>query len=110
MRRLRRVKIIATLGPSSSTIEVIERLFRTGADVFRLNFSHGSHEDHAERILMIREVEKLTGRPVGILADVQGPVGIRQRGGYEVPSSLLAHEQRIAAEGYRHQVTGIFCT
>jgi pyruvate kinase len=73
LRRHRRTKIIATLGPSSSTVEVIERLFRTGADVFRLNFSHGSHADHAERIGMIREVERRTGRPVGILADVQGP-------------------------------------
>ncbi|HZH46848.1 MAG TPA: pyruvate kinase [Roseococcus sp.] len=73
LRRHRRTKIIATLGPASSTIEVIERLFRTGADVFRLNFSHGSHEDHAARILQIREVERRTGRPIGILADVQGP-------------------------------------
>ncbi|MCW8086084.1 pyruvate kinase [Sabulicella glaciei] len=73
LRRHRRTKIIATLGPASSTVEVIEKLFRAGADVFRLNFSHGSHEDHAARILMIREVEKRTGRPVGILADVQGP-------------------------------------
>ncbi|WP_207539827.1 pyruvate kinase [Sabulicella rubraurantiaca] len=73
LRRHRRTKIIATLGPASSTVEVIEKLFRAGADVFRLNFSHGSHEDHAARIQMIREVEKRTGRPVGILADVQGP-------------------------------------
>ena len=73
LRRHRRTKIIATLGPASSTTEVIERLFRTGADVFRLNFSHGSHEDHAARILQIREVERRTGRPIGILADVQGP-------------------------------------
>ena len=73
LRRHRRTKIIATLGPSSSTIDVIERLFRTGADVFRLNFSHGAHADHAERILMIREVERRSGRPIGILADVQGP-------------------------------------
>ncbi|GGJ01861.1 pyruvate kinase [Neoroseomonas lacus] len=73
LRRRRRTKIIATLGPASSTIEVIERLYRAGADVFRLNFSHGSHEDHAQRILMIREVERRVGRPIGILVDVQGP-------------------------------------
>ena len=73
LRRHRRTKIIATLGPASATVEMIEKLFRQGADVFRLNFSHGSHEDHAERILMIREVERRTGRPIGILADVQGP-------------------------------------
>lgn len=73
MRRHRRTKMIATLGPASSTPEVIERLYRAGADVFRLNFSHGSHEDHAARIAIIREVEAKVGRPIGILADVQGP-------------------------------------
>jgi pyruvate kinase len=73
LRRRRRTKIIATLGPASSTTEVITRLFQTGADVFRLNFSHGSHEDHAARIASIREVEKRFDRPIGILADVQGP-------------------------------------
>ena len=52
IRRRRRTKIIATLGPSSSTPEVLARLFQTGADVFRLNFSHGSHEDHAARIAL----------------------------------------------------------
>ncbi|WP_165982237.1 pyruvate kinase [Dankookia rubra] len=73
LRRRRRTKIVATLGPASSSPEVIERLFRTGADVFRLNFSHGSHADHAERIATIRALEEKTGRPIGILADVQGP-------------------------------------
>jgi pyruvate kinase len=73
LRRRRRTKVIATLGPASSTAEVIERLYRAGADVFRLNFSHGSHEDHAARIAIIREVERKVGRPIGILADVQGP-------------------------------------
>jgi pyruvate kinase len=52
---------------------MIERLFRTGADVFRLNFSHGTHEDHAERIAIVRALEKSSGRPIGLLADVQGP-------------------------------------
>ncbi len=73
LRRRRRTKIVATLGPASSTPEVIERLFRAGADVFRLNFSHGSHEDHAARIAIIRALEKKVERPIGILADVQGP-------------------------------------
>ncbi len=54
LRRRRRTKIIATLGPSSSTPEIISRLFQAGADVFRLNFSHGNHEDHAARFAMIR--------------------------------------------------------
>ncbi len=73
LRRRRRTKIIATLGPSSSTPEVLSRLFLTGADVFRLNFSHGTHEDHSARIAMIRELEEKFDRPIGILADVQGP-------------------------------------
>ncbi|MBS0640532.1 MAG: pyruvate kinase [Acetobacteraceae bacterium] len=73
LRRRRRTKIIATLGPASSSIEVLTRLFQAGADVFRLNFSHGSHEDHAARIAMIRELEQRFDRPIGILADVQGP-------------------------------------
>ncbi|SHJ51130.1 pyruvate kinase [Roseomonas rosea] len=73
IRRRRRTKIIATLGPASADPQVIERLFRGGADIFRLNFSHGSHEDHAARIVTIREIERRTGRPIGILADVQGP-------------------------------------
>ncbi|HQT80092.1 MAG TPA: pyruvate kinase, partial [Rhodopila sp.] len=73
LRRRRRTKIIATLGPASSTPEVLVRLFQAGADVFRLNFSHGSHEDHAARFAMIRELEERFERPIGILADVQGP-------------------------------------
>jgi pyruvate kinase len=73
IRRRRRTKIIATLGPSSSTTEMIARLFRAGADVFRLNFSHGTHDDHAARIAIIRDLEQTFDRPIGILADVQGP-------------------------------------
>jgi pyruvate kinase len=73
IRRRRRTKIIATLGPASSSAEVISRLFQAGADVFRLNFSHGSHDDHAARIAIIRDLEKKFDRPIGILADVQGP-------------------------------------
>ncbi len=73
LRRRRRTKIIATLGPASSTMELLTRLFQAGADVFRLNFSHGTHEDHAARFAMIRELEERFDRPIGILADVQGP-------------------------------------
>ncbi len=73
MRRLRNVKIVATLGPSSSDYETINDLFEAGADVFRLNMSHGSHEEIAERHRIIREVEERTERPIAILADLQGP-------------------------------------
>ncbi len=73
MRRTRNVKIVATLGPASSSYEMIRSLFETGADVFRLNMSHGTHEDIASRHAIIRQVEKDVGRPIGILADLQGP-------------------------------------
>ncbi len=73
LRRHRRTKIVATLGPSSSSPAMIERLFRAGADVFRLNFSHGTHEDHGANVATVRALEAATGRPIGLLADVQGP-------------------------------------
>ena len=73
MRRYRNAKILATLGPASSTPEMIRSLFEAGADVFRLNFSHGTHEDHKRRYDLIRSVEQQLGRPIGVLADLQGP-------------------------------------
>ena len=73
MRRNRNTKIIATLGPASSTAERIRALFDGGADVFRLNGSHGSHEDHAARIALIRDLEKQVNHPIAILFDLQGP-------------------------------------
>ncbi|MGH7031729.1 MAG: pyruvate kinase [Stellaceae bacterium] len=73
MRRRRSAKIVATLGPSSSSPERIRVLFDAGVDVFRLNFSHGTHEDHRARLEAIRAIEHDTGRPIGILADLQGP-------------------------------------
>ncbi len=73
IRRRRRTKIIATLGPASSNPDMLARLFQAGADVFRLNFSHGTHDDHAALFAMIRDMEKKFDRPIGILADVQGP-------------------------------------
>ncbi len=73
MRRNRNVKIVATLGPASSTPEQIRRLWEAGVDVFRLNMSHGGHEDHQARHAAIRQVEGEIGRPIAILADLQGP-------------------------------------
>jgi pyruvate kinase len=70
---LRKTKIIATLGPASSSPEMIKRLMDTGADVFRLNFSHGSHEEKARLIETIRQLSALRGNSIGILADLQGP-------------------------------------
>jgi pyruvate kinase len=73
MRRNRSVKIVATLGPASSDLDTIRALFDAGADVFRLNMSHGSHADIAARHALVRQVEADTGRPIAILADLQGP-------------------------------------
>ncbi len=73
MRRLRNVRIVATLGPASSNREMIRALFDAGADVFRLNMSHGSQEEQRARHDIIREIESETGRPIAILADLQGP-------------------------------------
>ena len=70
---MRRVKIIATLGPASQDIRVIEDLARTGADVFRINMSHASHDLMRETVRKIREVEAKLNYPLGILVDLQGP-------------------------------------
>src|SRR5205085_12063236 len=73
LRRMRSVKIVATIGPASSGGERLRALFDAGVDVFRLNFSHGTHDEHRARFAEIRQVESDTGRPIGILADLQGP-------------------------------------
>ncbi|MDP3341612.1 pyruvate kinase [Frigidibacter sp.] len=73
MRRLRKVKIVATLGPASSDYQTIRALFEAGADVFRLNMSHGTHAEQKARYDIIRQIEADTGRPIGVLADLQGP-------------------------------------
>lgn len=71
--RNRRTKILATLGPASNTAEMIESLFFAGVDIFRLNFSHGDHQTHQKCVDIIRALEEKTKRPIGILADMQGP-------------------------------------
>jgi pyruvate kinase len=73
MRRQRSAKILATLGPASSSPSILEKLFLEGADIFRLNFSHGSAEDHRARFESIRAIERKYNRPIAILVDLQGP-------------------------------------
>ena len=73
MRRRRKIKILATLGPSSNTRETIEQLFRAGADLFRINMSHTSHEEMRALVAHIRDIESQHDRPIGIVADLQGP-------------------------------------
>jgi pyruvate kinase len=73
MRRSRKVKILATIGPASSDKAMLKRLFEAGADVFRINMSHTDHELMRTLIGRIRAIEEAVGRPIGILADLQGP-------------------------------------
>ncbi|MBV8646113.1 pyruvate kinase [Paludibacterium sp.] len=73
MHRNRKAKIVATLGPATPDRASIEALFQAGVDVFRLNFSHGTHDDHKARAQILRDLERDSGRPIGILLDLQGP-------------------------------------
>ena len=73
MNRARRARIVATLGPASRAPGTVKALAQAGVDVFRLNFSHGSHEDHAAALKAVRGAELALKRPLGVLADLQGP-------------------------------------
>lgn len=92
--RKRNTKIVATLGPASSTAADIRRLYYAGADVFRLNFSHGSHNDHQERFLAIRALEHEIGRLIPILLDLQGP---------KLRLGSFANGKIVLAEGQRYR-------
>ena len=108
MRRLRNVKIVATLGPASDTYEMILALFNAGADVFRLNMSHGGHDEIARRHAIIRKVEADTGRPISILADLQGPklrVGTFAKGEEELVEGQKFRLDLGTAEGDAKRVT-----
>ena len=69
----RRTKIVATIGPATRDPEVLARLVEAGMDVARLNFSHGTHDEHAETARLVREASSRAGRPVAILQDLPGP-------------------------------------
>ena len=94
--RARKVKILATLGPASRDRDMIERLFRAGADAFRVNMSHGDHAVHAETIAAIRAVEKSAGRPIAILADLQGPK--LRVGQFKDGQALIRHGARFTLD------------
>ena len=107
MRRLRNVKIVATLGPSSSDYETIRALFEAGADVFRLNMSHGTHDEQRARYDIIRRIEADTGRPIGVLADLQGPklrVGTFAAGAAELEEGQHFRFDLNTAPGDSHRV------
>src|SRR6185436_18686075 len=102
MRRYRRAKIVATVGPASASPEMLKTLFLAGVDTFRLNFSHGSHEDHARVHAAIRTLESELNRPIGILLDLQGPkirVGTIKGGRVSVESGESIRFVLKGAEG-----------
>ena len=70
---MRRAKIIATLGPATDDPKVLEKVIQAGVDTVRLNYSHGSHEDHAMRFKAVHDLTKKIGRHIGVMADLQGP-------------------------------------
>src|SRR2546421_11130235 len=69
----RRTKIVATIGPASGTAEGVRALVESGMDAARLNLSHGSREEHAENARLVRDVQETIGRPLALIADLQGP-------------------------------------
>ena len=71
--RAPRTKIVATIGPVSSTHDQVRALVDAGIDAIRLNLSHGNHEEHAERVQVVREVQEEIGKPLALIADLQGP-------------------------------------
>src|SRR5215207_148335 len=107
MRRTRHAKIVATLGPASSSPEMIRALFEAGADVFRFNFSHGSHEEHQKRYDIVRAIEQETGRPIAVLADLQGPklrVGRMAQGPITLDEGERVHFDLDPAPGTRDRI------
>lgn len=100
-------RILATLGPASSGVQQIRALVEAGADVFRLNFSHGQHAEHAERIRQIRAVEQALGRPLCVLMDLQGPklrIGRFAEGAVTLAAGQPFRLDRDAAAGDRSRV------
>src|SRR3954470_21630870 len=102
MRRHRHAKIIATVGPASSSPEMLHALFLAGVDTFRLNFSHGTQDDHAKVHAAIRALEAKVGRPIAILQDLQGPkirVGTIRDGKITVKAGDKIRFVRSGADG-----------
>ena len=107
IRRARRVKILATLGPASQEPEIVEALYRAGVDVFRINMSHASHDMMRERVATIRALEEKLDRPIGILVDLQGPklrVGMFANGAEELRKGDLFTVDDDATPGDSHRV------
>ncbi len=96
MRRMRKTKLLATLGPASQDDAIVERLFEVGADVFRINMSHSSHDVLRARVKQLRAMEAKYDRPVGILADLQGPK--LRVGTFKDGSAMLVNGQHFTLD------------
>ena len=108
MRRQHRTKIVATLGPGTATAEAIESLFDAGVDVFRLNFSHGAHEEHKARLDAIRDLERRSARPIAVMLDLQGPklrIGVFKDGPIELTEGDKFRLDLDKTPGDQHRVT-----
>ena len=107
MIRNRRTRIVATLGPASRAPEMVLALAQAGVDVFRLNFSHGSHDDHAAALAAVRAAEATLDRPLAALADLQGPkfrLGVFARGRIEIAPGQTLRIDLDPTPGDRHRV------
>jgi pyruvate kinase len=107
MHRHRRAKIVATVGPASASPEMLKALFQAGVDTFRLNFSHGTQDGHAKVHAAIRALEQESGRPIGILMDLQGPkirVGTLRDGKITVKSGESIRFVQSGADGDRSAI------
>jgi pyruvate kinase len=93
----RRTKIVATIGPACSTPDVVHELVSAGVDAARLNLSHGTHEEHAARAQVVREVEREVGRPIAVIGDLQGPK--LRVGGLDVPLDLEPGGEVVVVTG-----------
>src|SRR5688572_23580019 len=99
----RRTKIVATIGPASANKETIEALIRAGMDSARLNFSHGTHDQHAETVRLLRELQEDIRRPLALIADLQGP---KLRIGDLEQTVSLERGQEIVIVGAQEAVDG----
>jgi pyruvate kinase len=98
----RRTKIVATIGPATSSPQILRSLITTGMDVARLNFSHGSHEDHAQRIQTLRAVSDELHTPITILQDLQGPkIRVGELPGGEVKIEREQIVELVPQESFR---------
>ena len=89
---MKKTKVICTLGPSSSDHAVLEKMINAGMNIARLNFSHGTYEEHGARIKLVRDVASSLGKPVGILADIRGA---------KIRTGILSEEPLILSDGSR---------